>query len=404
MLIRRNPDQRDLPIITSLMDTDRYKFSMQKTFLHHYPAATAKYRFKCRNKAVLLGSYADEIREHVKALDGLTFTKDELDFCAGIPSLAGDYIDFLRLFRLNSDYITIRNVDGELDIVAEGPIVHVMPFELYLLPIVQEVYTRNVYPDQEYGEARRRLENKIAYLKEQPDLDGFRYADFGGRRRESREWHEYTVAYQARELPGLFVGTSNMRLAMKYRLTPIGTMAHEYLQAFQALKVRLIDSQKAALETWVQEFRGDLGIALTDVVGIDAFLRDLDLYFAKLFDGFRHDSGCPYAWTDKLVARLRELRIDPRSKSVVYSDSLTMKTAVDLFRAVRDRINPSFGIGTHLTNDFGREPLNLVMKMIECNGQPVAKLSDSPGKGMCENPRFQQYLEQTFRIPGWEEE
>jgi nicotinate phosphoribosyltransferase len=400
MLTRRDPKQRDLPIITSLMDTDRYKFSMQKTFLHHYPAATAKYRFKCRNKGVWLGRYADEIREQVRALDSLTFTGEELAYCARIPSLAGDYIDFLRLFRLNSDYVSIRNVDGELEIVAEGPIVHTMPFELYLLPIVQEVYTRNVYPDQEYGEASRRLADKVAFLKAQPDLAGFRYADFGGRRRESRAWHEATVAYQAGELPGLFVGTSNMRLAMKYGLTPIGTMAHEYLQAFQALKVRLVDSQKAALETWVQEFRGDLGIALTDVVGIDAFLRDLDLYFAKLFDGFRHDSGCPYVWTDKLVARLLELRIDPKTKSVVYSDGLTMEGAVALYRTVRERINPSFGIGTHLTNDFGREPLNLVMKMTECNGQPVAKLSDSPGKGMCENPDFQRYLEQTFGIPG----
>ena len=400
MLTRRNPKQRDLPIITTLMDTDRYKFSMQKAFLHHYPAATAKYRFKCRNAGVQLGRYADEIREQVRALDGLSFTGEELAYCARIPSLAGDYIDFLRLFRLNSDYVSIRNIDGELEIVAEGPIVHTMPFELYVLPIVQEVYTRNVYPHQEYGEAGERLAAKVAFLKSQPDLAGFRYADFGGRRRESRAWHEATVAFQAEELPGLFVGTSNMMLAMKYGLTPIGTMAHEYLQAFQALKVRLVDSQKAALETWVQEFRGDLGIALTDVVGIDAFLRDLDLYFAKLFDGFRHDSGCPYAWTDKLVARLRELRIDPKTKSVVYSDGLTMEGAVALYRAVRDRINPSFGIGTHLTNDFGREPLNLVMKMTECNGQPVAKLSDSPGKGMCENPQFQRYLEQTFGITG----
>jgi nicotinate phosphoribosyltransferase len=400
MLTRRDPKQRDLPIITTLMDTDRYKFSMQKAFLHHYPAATVKYRFKCRNAGVRLGRFADEIREQVRGLDNLTFTGEELAYCARIPSLAGDYIDFLRLFRLNSDYVSIRNVDGDLEIVAEGPIVHTMPFELYVLPIVQEVYTRNVYPDQEYGEAGERLAAKVAFLKAQPDLAGFRYADFGGRRRESRAWHEATVAYQARELPGIFVGTSNMRLAMKYGLTPIGTMAHEYLQAFQALKVRLVDSQKAALETWVQEFRGDLGIALTDVVGIDAFLRDLDLYFAKLFDGFRHDSGCPYVWTDKLVARLLELRIDPKTKSVVYSDGLTMAGAVALYRAVRDRINPSFGIGTHLTNDFGREPLNLVMKMTECNGQPVAKLSDSPGKGMCENPRFQQYLEQTFGIAG----
>lgn len=391
--------KQDKPIIQTLMDTDRYKLSMQKTFLHHFPGAHARYRFRCRTKGVNLGKHADEIREQVRHLDSLSFTRAELDYIGRTPSLSGDYVDFLRIFRLDSNNVHIEVRGDDLCIEAQGPIVHAMPFELYLLPIVQEVFTRNEYPDEDYAEAKRRLEEKIAYVRGCGDAVDFRYADFGGRRRESRDWHEYTVLRQAEALPGNFIGTSNMWLAMKYGLTPIGTMAHEYLQSFQALGPRLVDSQKAALETWIKEFRGDLGIALTDVVGMDSFLRDLDLYFAKLLDGFRHDSGQPVKWTWKLVKRLEELRIDPITKSAVYSDGLTLVIAMALHRLVRNSIKPAFGIGTNLTNDFGRPALNLVMKMVECNGQPVAKISDSPGKGMCDNAEFLRYLMQVFQIP-----
>lgn len=391
--------KQDKPIIRTLMDTDRYKFSMQKAFLHNHPGAYARYRFKCRTEGVNIGRYVEEIREEIRSLDSLTFTQAELDYIKKIPSLSGDYVDFLRIFRLDSRMVSIEDSNGALMIEAEGPIVHVMPFELYILPIVQEVFFRNEYPDLDYTEGKRRLEAKIDFLKNTEGLEGFRYADFGGRRRASREWHDYTVKRQAEALGNRFNGTSNMWLAMKYNLTPIGTMAHEYLQAFQALGPRLVDSQKAALEAWVKEFRGDLGIALTDVVGMDAFLRDMDLYFAKLFDGFRHDSGCPYEWTRKLVARLKELKIDPRTKTAVYSDSLTMEKAAALYLSVKDSIIPVFGIGTHLTNDCGPSPLNLVMKMVACNGQPVAKVSDSKGKGMCDNPEYLNYLMHVFQIP-----
>ncbi len=390
--------KQDKPVIETLMDTDRYKMSMQKAFLHHHPGAYARYRFKCRTQGVDLGQYADEIREQVRALDALTYSREELEYIKGIPSLTGDYVDFLRIFRLDSRMVSIENRNGELSIEAEGPIVYVMPFELYILPIVEEVYFRNEYPDLDYSEGRRRLEAKIDFIRSGEGLEGFRYADFGGRRRASRNWHDETVARQAEALPNRFIGTSNMWLAMKHGLAPIGTMAHEYLQAFQALGPRLVDSQKAALETWVREFRGDLGIALTDVVGMDAFLRDMDLYFAKLFDGFRHDSGCPFLWTRKLTDRLKELRIDPRTKTAVYSDGLTMEKAVTIYRTVKDSITAVFGIGTHLTNDCGPAPLNLVMKMVACNGQPVAKVSDSQGKGMCDNEDYLNYLMQVFRI------
>jgi nicotinate phosphoribosyltransferase len=391
---------KDKPIIHSLMDTDRYKFSMQKAFLTNYPDVNAHYRFKCRTTGVNIGRYADEIRAELQSLASLSFSREELDYLQNIPSLSGEYVDFLRFFRLDARLVNIEAHGEDLLIEALGPLVHVMPFEIYLLSIVQEVFTRNEYPHEDYREAKRRLEGKISFLQNSPAVHGFLYADFGGRRRESRDWHDYTVQRQSEALPEHFIGTSNMHLAMKYGLASIGTMAHEYLQAFQALCPRLAESQKVALETWVREFRGDLGTALTDVVGMDAFLRDLDLSLARQFDGYRHDSGCPYEWTEKLVARMKELQVDPMTKNAVYSDGLSMESAVTLFTAVKNAINPMFGIGTHLTNDFGRQPLNLVMKMVACNDQPVAKISDSPGKGMCEDAHFLRRLMQEFQIEG----
>jgi nicotinate phosphoribosyltransferase len=176
-------------------------------------------------------------------------------------------------------------------------------------------------------------------------------------------------------------------------------MAHEYLQTYQALGVRLRDFQRAALEDWVQEYRGDLGIALTDTVGMDAFLADFDLYFAKLFDGLRHDSGDPVAWGEKALAHYRRLRIDPGTKRLVFSDALTITKVLEIHDRFADQAQLGFGIGTHLTNDVGLEPLNIVMKLTSANGQPVAKLSDSPGKTLSSDETFLAYLRQVFGLP-----
>jgi nicotinate phosphoribosyltransferase len=200
------------------------------------------------------------------------------------------------------------------------------------------------------------------------------------------------------EVPEYFKGTSNVHLARKFNLVAIGTMAHEYLQSYQAFDVRLRDFQKMALENWVQEYRGDLGVALTDVVGMDAFLADFDLYFAKLFDGLRHDSGDPLAWGEKALAHYAKLRIDPHTKRLTFSDGLDLPTAFHIYRHFADRTQLGFGIGTHLSNDVGLVPLNIVMKLTQCNGQPVAKLSDSPGKTLCKDETFLAYLRQVFNI------
>jgi nicotinate phosphoribosyltransferase len=207
------------------------------------------------------------------------------------------------------------------------------------------------------------------------------------------------LGFLMESLPECLVGTSNVDMARRFGLRPFGTFAHEWLQAHQATGVRLVESQKLALDVWSREYRGELGIALTDVINMDAFLRDFDRYFAKLFDGARHDSGDPYEWTEKLLAHYRKLHIDPRTKYAVFSDSLDFPRALDLCARFEPQIMTSFGIGTNLTNDLGHTALNHVLKMIEVDGQAVAKISDAPGKkSICQDQVFLDYLMHVFEV------
>jgi len=293
--------------------------------------------------------------------------------------------------------------DGTLHIEARGSLVHIMLFEIYVLEIVEELYFRTFEQKEWMSEGERRLQGKLkeleSFLARPPRATPFIFHDFGTRRRASRAWQEVVVDRFREAAPAAFRGTSNVDLARTRGLIPIGTMAHEYLQAYQAFGSRLRDFQKAALEDWVAEYRGDLGIALTDVVGMDAFLRDFDGYFCRLFDGMRHDSGDPVAWGEKAIAHYRAWRVEPRTKMLTFSNELTLPTAIALYERFADRVSTSFGIGTNLTCDVGIVPLNIVMKLTEINGQPVAKLSDSPGKTMTTDPTFLSYLSQVFAQP-----
>ena len=267
-----------------------------------------------------------------------------------------------------------------------------------VLSIVSEVYFRNTQPGASQDEGRRRLGAKIDLINGVADPE-FRIADYGTRRRFSRSWQEEVVVTLKDGIGAKFVGTSNVDLAMRHGLTPLGTMAHEYLQACQAVGPRLRDSQVFAFNMWAREYRGDLGIALSDVCGMDAFLRDFDLFFCKLFDGVRHDSGDPFEWGEKLIAHYQKMRIDPRSKTMVFSDSLSVPLAIRLFDYFRGRMHTAFGIGTNLTNDIGFDPLQIVIKMTRCNGQPVAKISDEPSKMMDYDPSYVAYLREVFQVP-----
>ncbi|MDP2022375.1 MAG: nicotinate phosphoribosyltransferase [Hydrogenophaga sp.] len=392
------------PVITSLLDTDLYKYTMWQTMLHRFPQTQAEYSFVCRNQpAYPLAELLPQVNAELDALCALSFREDELAYIGGLRYIKSDFVDFLRIFRFQRNFIEARAEGDQLRIVARGPQVHVMAFEIFVLAIVNELYFRRFDRAAAEAEGRLRLQVKLDQLRalgnEAPLRHPFELFDFGVRRRFSRSWQREVVAAFQAQAPQFFKGTSNVLLARDLGLVPIGTMAHEYLQTYQALGVRLRDFQKAALEDWVQEYRGDLGIALTDVVGMDAFLSDFDLYFAKLFDGLRHDSGDPMVWAEKALAHYQKLRIDPHTKRLVFSDGLTIDKALSLYHALGDRTNLGFGIGTHLTNDVDLTPLNIVMKLTSANGQPVAKLSDSPGKTLCDDQTFLAYLRQVFNVP-----
>ncbi|OOG52686.1 nicotinate phosphoribosyltransferase [Rhodanobacter sp. B05] len=389
-------------IIESLLDTDLYKFSMMQVVLHQYPAAHVEYRFKCRTPGIDLVSCIDEIRTELAALCRLRFRTDELDYLRSWRFIKSDFVDFLGLFQLNEKYVELgpsSEAPGEIEIRIRGPWLHTIMFEVPLLAIINEVYFRRTSAGLDLGTGRRRLRDKIVLLRDTPDYAGCRIADYGTRRRHSRIWQEEVVTTLRDELGAQLAGTSNVWLARKLGLTPLGTLAHEYLQAHQALGPRLRDSQVAALEAWAREYRGDLGIALSDVYGLDAFLRDFDMYFCKLFDGTRHDSGDPFEWGEKVLAHYQANRVDPRNKVLVFSDGLDIPRVMQLYAHFRGRCLLAFGVGTNLTNDVGPMPLNIVIKMIRCNGQPVAKLSDSPGKNMCDDLAYVAYLRQVFEIP-----
>lgn len=390
-------------IIQSLLDTDLYKFTMMQAVLHQFPGAQVEYKFKCRTPGAQLAPYLDEIRDEIRQLCQLHFSDDELDYMRSMRFMKSDFVDFLGLFRLNEKYITLSALEnGEIDIRVRGPWLHTILFEIPVLAIISEVYFRNTQPGLDLGEGRRRLQDKLALIRT-PELSGIRIADYGARRRFSRDWQREVLQTVKASLgsgpDSQLTGTSNVLFAKELDLRPMGTMAHEYLQACQALGPRLRDTQVFGFEKWAQEYRGDLGIALSDVYGMNAFLRDFDMYFCKLFDGARHDSGDPFEWGERMIEHYTLNRCDPRTKVIVFSDGLNFPRCIELYRRFSGRIQLAFGVGTNLTNDVGPQALQIVLKMIECNGQPVAKISDTPGKTMVEDEGYLTYLRQVFDLP-----
>ncbi len=389
-------------IIESLLDTDLYKFTMMQCVLHQFPGAQVEYKFKCRTKNTDLASVLDDINEELDSLCSLTFKKDELDYLRSLRFIKGDFVDFLELFHLKRSNIVAKadpQQPSGVEIRIRGPWLHTILFEIPVLAIVNECYFRKFYPNPDFDDGRRRLDDKIKMILALPERTGLGISEFGTRRRYSRMWQEEIISILQRDLKENFTGTSNVLYAKEMGLTPLGTMAHEYLQACQALGPRLRDSQVYGFEMWSKEYRGDLGIALSDLYGIKAFLKDFDLYFCKLFDGARHDSGDPFIWGERMIQHYKNNRIDPVTKTLIFSDLLTFPKVIDLYRRFHGRIRTGFGIGTNLVNDLKDVPaLQNVIKLVRCNDQPVAKISDSPDKGMCEDEGYLQYLKQVFQI------
>ena len=332
------------PIITSLLDTDLYKFNMDQVIFHKHTDLCGQYIFKCRNKGVVFTpEMAQEIKEQTDHLCSLTFNKEELDYLRSIRFIKNDYVEFLRLWHPIRDYVTVElSKDGELDIRVEGPLFSAMQFEIFLLEIVNEVYFRMKYDyDTLLNSAKEKLDKKILALN-----DGtytFHFAEFGCRRRLSREWEDVVVKRLATETDKC-VGTSNVYLAMKYDLTPIGTYAHEYVQMYQGIdEIPLAYTNHYAMRDWYDEYQGDNGTALTDTVTTDLFLKDFNRSMVNNYTGVRHDSADPYEWGEKMIRHYQKYGVDPKTKLLLFSDSLDFDKAQALFEYFKDRTKVSFG-------------------------------------------------------------
>ena len=390
------------PIVQSLLDTDLYKFNMDQVIFHKHTDLCGQYYFKCRNKDVVFTEeMADEISAQIDHLCTLRFNNEELDYLRSIRFIKNDYVEFLRLWHPLRDYVTVKLSDGVLSVAVDGPLFSAMQFEIYLLEIINEVYFRMRYDYAELrASAKKRLDEKIKAFNE--GRYTFKFAEFGCRRRLSREWEDEVIRRLSTELTNKnMVGTSNVYLAMKYHLTPIGTYAHEFVQMYQGIdRIPLAYTNHYAMRDWYDEYNGDNGTALTDTVTTDLFLLDFNRSMVNNYTGVRHDSGDPYEWGEKIIKHYESYGVDPKTKLLLFSDSLDFDRAQKLYDYFKDKTKVSFGIGTFVSNDTCESALNIVIKLQYVNGRPVAKLSDTPGKAMCSDPEYLEYLKRSvdFRI------
>ena len=386
-------------IITSLLETDAYKFSMGQAIYHQFSDYKTTWSFKCRNEDVhFTKEMVDEIKRQLLLYTELRFKEDELDYLHNIPWIKGSYVDFLRLWKPRYEDFTITQ-DSEcgLTIETKGTWLNTSMYEIPTLAIVNEVYFRMAYDyDHLMDSFRERLEAKISKL-EAGEYDLAAFSEFGMRRRLSGEAQDLAVKSlkEAKLGNSKFVGTSNVYLAKKYGITAVGTMAHEWIMCVGQgnHKHNPAYSNWYALDAWVKEYGVLNGTALTDAITTDCFLKDFQLTYSTLFSGVRHDSGSPFEWGDKMIAHYNSLGIDPRTKTLLFSDSLDFERATEIKRYFDGKAKIAFGIGTFIANDTDAPALNIVMKTTACNGMDVAKLSDVEGKGMCKNPDYIHYLE-----------
>ncbi len=389
------------PIVVSLLDTDLYKFNMDQVIFHKHTDLCGQYYFKCRNEGVVFTQeMVKEINEQIDHLCTLRFNRQELDYLRSIRFIKDDYVEFLRLWHPIRDYVSVSLSDqGELSVIVDGPLFSAMQFEIYLLEIINEVYFRSRYDYQKLRKsAEEKLDGKIKAMN-----DGtytFKFAEFGCRRRLSREWEDEAVRRLVTQTKNC-IGTSNVFLAMKYNVTPIGTYAHEFVQMYQGIdSIPLAFTNYYAMKDWYNEYDGDNGTALTDTVTTDLFLLDFNRSMVNNYTGVRHDSGDPYAWGEKIIQHYKKYGVDPKTKLLLFSDSLDFDRAQELYDYFKDRTKVSFGIGTFISNDTCEQALNIVIKLQYVNGRPVAKLSDVPGKSMCRDENYLEYLKRSveFRL------
>ncbi len=396
----RTRQTENAPIVTSILDNDFYQFTMGQFAFRRYADVPVKYVFKNRTKGVNLAEVIDErdLRRELDAVKGLYATEAELEYLRAIKNngkglFEEDYLNFLRNPQLPNYKLTRQNGDYALEF--EGPWASGIYWETPALAVVNELYTRAVTknPAETQTEGRKRLEEKIQTLQENPDI---RFMEFGTRRRFSRDWQEYVVAELKEKVPAQMIGTSNVYLAMKLGLKALGTNAHQAFMILSGINNEndqtLKKSHNKFLQEWWTDYGYDLSIALTDTYGTEFFFRDFTEEQGRHWKGLRQDSGDAAEFAEKQIAFYQERRIDPKTKLFVPSDGLDLEKIRYLTKRFSDRINVVAGWGTNLTNDLGPKALSMVIKAAEANGHGLVKLSDNPAKATGKQRDVERYM------------
>lgn len=402
-------------VIQSALDLDVYKINMMQAAYRFYPQTQVRYELIVRSDDNL-SELVEEVGEEISRLASLRFTSDQLTYLAKkAPYLSTEFLSYLGAFRfkpqqqVSVSLMRTAQGDNQLKVTVEGLWHETILYETLVMSIISELRNRRYWSQIPTEQLHKVLDDKLAFLQSElkrRNINSFRFSEMGTRRRFSFAAQKTMLDVLRARVPELLLGTSNYHLAQEFNLTPIGTVAHEWTMAHQAL-VAVQHSQRVALDKWLEAFDGRLGIALTDTIGIDAFLNDFDRNRASMYAGVRHDSGNPFAWGDKIIAHYERLGIDPMSKMLIFTDGLNFSRALDICEYFAGRAQVSFGIGTFLANDMGNwvndkgtryQPISMVVKMAECNGSPVAKISDEPEKAMCEDIFFLMNLKQRFGL------
>ena len=398
-------------IITSLLETDLYKFSMGQAIYHQYPSYKTRWTFKCRNVGVTFTpEMVEEIKEQITAYCALRFKEEELDYLAKIEWLHEDYIDHLRIWKPRfQDFIISNDGPCGLSLEAVGTWLNTSMYEIPILAIINEVYYRMTYNyDELFVQYKRKLAEKVQWLKDGTYNLGL-FSEFGLRRRLSAEAQELAVKTLC-DSNSLYkeskcIGTSNVYLAKKFNVVPVGTMAHEFVMCVGQGNPMYNPaySNKLAMDSWTKEYGVLNGTYLTDTIGDETSHLDMEYTYSVSFAGVRHDSGDPYEWGEAWIKhfenyynKYHDERVNPKNKTLLFSDSLDFERASALYSHFKSRIKVAFGIGTYIANDTDVPALNIVMKVSECNDRPVAKLSNADGKTMCKDNDYIEYLKKTI--------
>lgn len=366
-------------IINSILDNDHYTFTQQAAILELFPNVEVEYKFINRRKDVKFDDiFLKEFNAQIKLMENLKLTDTEYIWLSGMcPYYKPQYLAYLKNYKFNSNEVAAKlDVDGNLEIDICGVWSKTIMWEVVILALICEIYytLNDKLPNMD--------DFKFESIKKRSRLSEEKivFNDFGTRRRRSFGCQDTCVKVM-KESP-YFFGTSNVYLAMKHGVKPVGTQSHQWTMGVSAL-IGLRHANKFAMEKWSEVYKGDIGVALPDTFTTDVFLEDFDLYFAKLFDAVRQDSGCPFEFADKIVNHYKKLKIDPMTKLIIFSDALDVDKAIALNTFCKGKIRSAFGIGTHFTGQYGPgTPLNIVCKLNKVAGIPVIKLSDSPTKAI----------------------